>query len=245
MEKNILIATFINIRSFILNNQKDQAIFEIDAALSALGPVLQNKITEPEFIKVPGVKFKERGQYKTPSGMFSGLTVHYTVSGRKAANARSVLKYLAGQNFGCMVMDEAGKIYIPENFDVLKSWNYHAGVSKWKGATSVSNIFAGMEICCWGKDSKEGPFRTSQGQQNIYPGIYQQYTEAQEIALVNFCLWAKQNNPEFKIENITGHDELRTEAGKPGMKTDPGASLSMTMPQLRELISNMAKELGI
>ena len=245
MEKNILISTFQNIKAFILNNQREQAIFEIDAALAELGPVLKNSFKEPDFVKLAGVKFKPRGQSKTPSGMFSGLTVHYTVSGRKAINARSVLKYLADQNFGCMVMDEDGKIYIPENFNVLKDWNYHAGVSKWNGVESVSNIFAGMEICCWGKDSKEGPFRTSQGQENIYPGIYQQYTEAQELALVNFILWAKANNPEFKLENVVGHDELRAAAGKTGAKTDPGASLSMTMPQLRERVSAIAKEMGI
>jgi len=200
---------------------------------------------KPEFVVVKGVKFKDRGQYQTPSKMFSGLVVHYTVSGRKAANAISVLKYLAENNLGCMVMDEDGKIYIPEGFDVLFNWGYHAGVSRWNNSVGVSNIFAGMEICCWGRGSKVGPFRQSMGNGNIVRGIYQAYTEAQEKALRNFILWAKANNKEFNIDNVCGHDEVRALAGKPGDKQDPGASLSMTMPEFRNLLRNDAEKLGL
>lgn len=209
-------------------------------------PVPENHlkgIVEPEFITVKGVRFKDRGAYKTPSGKFSGLVVHYTVSGRKASSARAVLDWLAKQGLGCMVMDEDGKIYIPEGFDVLRSWNHHAGVSKWGNLTSVSSHFAGMEICCWGKGSKEGPFRESKGEANIIAGKYQAYTEGQEKSLLNFILWARTKNPEFKIENVVGHDELRTAAGKHGDKQDPGASLSMTMPAFREHVKKSEEAL--
>lgn len=194
-----------------------------------------NGITEPEFVTVKGVKFDEF-RYKTPSGMFNGLIVHYTVSGRTASTARNVITYLASQGLGCMAMDEDGKIYIPENFDIFRDAAYHAGTSKWNGMTGVSQYFAGMEICCWGRGSKVGPLRTSQENENIIAGVYQEYTEAQEKSLINFILWARTKNPEFKIENIAGHDEVRAEAGRRGDKQDPGASLSMTMPQFRKLI---------
>ena len=203
-------------------------------------------ITEPIFVTVKGSKFKDRGSYKTPSGKFKGLTVHYTVSNRSAATAKSMIQYLESQGFGCMVMDENGVIYIPENFDVFKTWGYHSGVSEWKGITNVSDHFAGMEICCWGKGSSVGPFRdvtTAQGY--IVAGNYQQYTEAQEKALINFILWAKTKNPEFDLDYVAGHDELRKEAGKLGDKQDPGGSLSTTMPAFSQLLKTKATALGI
>lgn len=246
----------------VKSNKPDLAYEEITNALEHIGaekpkaeveepdrpsnPVPDNYlkgIEEPEIVIVKGVKFKERGAYKTPSGKFSGLVVHYTVSGRKASSARAVVSWLASQGYGCMVMDEDGKIYIPEGFDIFRSWNYHAGVSKWGNASGVSNIFAGMEICCWGRNSKEGPYRESKGEANIIAGKYQTYTEAQEKSLTNFILWARTKNPEFKIENVVGHDELRTAAGKKGDKQDPGASLSMTMPSYRKHVEDTEKML--
>lgn len=198
-------------------------------------------IVEPEFVIVRGIKFKDRGAYKTPSGMFSGLVVHYTVSNRTQASARAVVEYLASQGYGCMTMDQDGKIYIPEGLDIFRSWGYHAGTSKWQGRSGVSDIFAGMEICCWGLNSKDGPFRESKGEANIIPGKYQTYTQAQERSLTNFILWARTKNPEFKLENVCGHDELRAEAGKKGDKQDPGASLSVTMPTYRNYLVEAEK----
>lgn len=238
----------------IKNNKPDLAYDEVTKALVYIGaeqgapevePDRPNNpmpegylkgIVEPEFIVVKGVRFKDRGAYKTSSGRFEGLVVHYTVSGRTASSARAVVSWLAQQGYGCMVMDEDGKIYIPEGFDVFRSWGYHAGVSKWKGRSSVSDAYAGMEICCWGKGSKVGPFRETKGESNMIAGKYQTYTEAQEKALTNFILWARSKNPEFDLQKVAGHDELRAEAGKKGDKQDPGASLSMTMPAYRAFL---------
>lgn len=200
------------------------------------------KITPPDFefetpkiIEVPNIKFTKRN-YATKSGKFSGLVVHYTVSSRTKQSAVNVLKYLSQNNLMCMVMDEEGVIYIPEGFDIFKNWGYHAGVSKWRGMVSVSNVFAGMEVCCWGRNSKVGPYRISEDKDNIIAGKYQMFTEAQEKSLINFIFWAKANNPEFQIQNVVGHDELRAEAGKRGDKQDPGASLSWTLPEFREML---------
>jgi hypothetical protein len=190
--------------------------------------------TDPVFKVVKGKKFTSRGKYSTKSGMFSGLTIHYTVSGNAPTG---VVGWLADQGYGCMVMDYDGVIWIPEGFDVLQHWGHHSGVSKWNGRSSVSDVFAGMEICCWGLSSKVGPFRTVTTKEGyVVAGKYQAYTEAQEKSLINFCMWAKKHNPEFSLDNVVGHDELRKEAGKLGDKQDPGGSLSMPMTKFRELL---------
>lgn len=200
-------------------------------------PVIPS-IVEPKFELVKGVSFDRNGFYKTPSGMFEGLVTHYTVSGNTRSSAIGVIRWLASKGLGCMTMDKDGIIYIPENFDPLRNYDDHAGKSKWGNKTYVSKYFAGMEICSWGRGSKVGPFRESKGEANIIAGKYQAYTEKQEDSLINFCLWALTVNKEFKIENIVGHDELRAEFGLKGDKQDPGASLSMTMPEFRKLIKN-------
>jgi len=38
-------------------------------------------------------------------------------------------------------------------------------------------------------------------------------------------------NPEFRADWVAGHDEV-----SPGRKSDPGGSLSMTMPQFRYML---------
>ena len=67
----------------------------------------------------------------------------------------------------------------------------------------------------------------------------QAFTEAQEKALINFILWAKSKNPNFSLDNVVGHDELRREAGKLGDKQDPGGSLSMPMPEFRKHVKDL------
>lgn len=201
-------------------------------------PIASSSFVNPHFEVVKGVKFKKWG-YKNE--FFDVLVTHYTVSGSSAKSAIGVLKSLAKRGLGCMVMDEDGIIYIPEGFNVLTDAAAHAGLSKWNGMTGLNSYAAGMEICNWGKlDSKTKKYakkiRTSKGEANIYKGEYEAYTPKQEAALINFCLWAKSVNPNFKFENVCGHDEARALAGQPGGKSDPGASLSMTMPKFRELL---------
>lgn len=185
--------------------------------------------TMPTIVRVPGVKFKTHGKYRTKTGNAKGLVVHYTVSGRTAKNARGVLAYLAKNGLGCMVMDEDGIIYIPENFNLQTDVAYHAGKSSWKGLSGMSYYCMGMEMCCWGKGSKVGPFRVIKKQtDNRKVGTYQAYTAAQEKSLENFVLWQLDVNPEFDINFVAGHDEIA-----PLRKSDPGGSLSVGMPAFR------------
>jgi N-acetylmuramoyl-L-alanine amidase len=202
----------------------------------------REKYIIPEIVTVPGVRFKERGPYKTKTGQAMGLVVHYTVSGRTKNSAKAVLNSLAKRNLGCMVMDEDGVIYVPEKFDLKNDVAYHAGTSSWKGKSGISFYCMGMEICCWGKLDKTTKkyvdardIRTSKGEDNIKSGEYQKYvTPAQEEALLNFILWQLDTNPEFKIEWVVGHDEVA-----PSRKSDPGASLSKSMPKYREMLKNL------
>lgn len=195
--------------------------------------------TTPIFVKVKGVNYKEY-KYATKSKKAEGLVVHYTVSGRASSSAVGVLKYLANNGLGCMVMDEDGVIYMPESFDIFNDAAAHAGKSSWNGYTGLNDEFMGMEICNWGRSSSEdkayGRTRFSEANENIIKGWYQPYTEKQEKSLINFCRWAKSKEPAFKFENVCGHDEARADYGLKGDKQDPGASLSMVMPKLRKLL---------
>lgn len=220
----------------------DSALKNFDLEAKPIQPVAAVPVSgtraAPRFVVVPGVRFKT-SKYKTPSGQFEGLVVHYTVSGNSPASAKGVLKYLAEKGLGAMVMDGDGVIYLAEGFDLFKDSVAHAGKSGWAGRVGLNSYYAGMEICCMGKGSRIGPLRESKGEDNIMPGVYQAYTEAQEQALADFIVWARPSNPAFKLENVCGHDEARAEVGLKGDKSDPGASLSMTMPAYRRYLKSL------
>lgn len=214
----------------------------------------------PPTIEVLSTNIKPAGKYQTKSGKPKGLVVHWTmgkIGGR--ATAISMLNWLGDQGYGCMVMDEDGVIYIPKELG-YENWDHHAGSSSWKGVDSVSRLCMGIEICCpgklmkykdqfyaeydfnkWGnassglkKSAKPVPaekIRYSPKNGHIDEGHYFKYTEAQEEALINFCLMQKQINPEFDLDWVVGHDEVA-----PNRKADPGASLSMTMPEFRRML---------
>lgn len=170
----------------------------------------------PRIVVVRGVRYNTHGHFRTNSGNAKGLIVHYTVSGRTPQAAVGVVRYLAKKGLGCPVMDENGVIYVPEGFDLQRDVAWHAGKSSWKGLNGMSQYCIGMEICCLGR-RKDGTF--------------ERYTAAQEEALINFILWQLDVNPDFEIDYVLGHDEV-----SPGRKTDPGKSLSWTMPEFREII---------
>ena len=195
----------------------------------------------PQIVEVP-VYVKTHGNYRTKSGRAKGLTVHYT-AGRSldgARNAINTLTYLASRGLGCLVMDNAGILYRAKNHD-LQEVAYHAGKSSWLGKTSISYYCIGMEICCAGLLDESGKswFGESYNpnfireyrapRDNVKMGKYHKYTNpAQESSLINFCLWQLDVNPEFEVDWVAGHDEI-----SPGRKSDPGGSMSNTMPEVR------------
>jgi N-acetyl-anhydromuramyl-L-alanine amidase AmpD len=186
---------------------------------------------------VKGINFKTHGNFNTKSKKAKGLVVHYTVSGRSQASAKSIVSYLASQGLGCPVMDESGVIYIPEGYNFLSDVVYHAGQSSWLGVSGLSSYCIGLEICNWGTDGEKRGAKDlrkiNSKKENQKSGTYQKYTEAQEKALINLCLWLKTQCPEFNIDWVVGHDEIA-----PNRKSDPGGSLSMTMPSFRSLLKS-------
>lgn len=185
----------------------------------------------PKVIPVKGVRYTKNGKFKTPSGKAMGAVVHYTVSGRTPQAARSVVSYLAKSGLGCLVMDENGDFYCAENYDYMTDVVWHAGNSSWMGKTGISRYCIGIEICCWGSDgAKRGAkdLRTVDKNANVKAGTYQKYTATQEKSLYAFLKYCKSVNPEFNYDFVVGHDEIA-----PKRKSDPGGSLSTTMPVLR------------
>jgi N-acetylmuramoyl-L-alanine amidase len=226
-----------------LQKAKDTFISEPDrpSVTPEIIEEIQNPYIAPIIVQEPTVKYKTHGNYKTKTGNAKGVVVHYTVSGN---NPVSVMQSLAGRGLGCPVMDHFGVIHNAKDFDIQKDVAWHAGESKWQGVSGISQYCIGLEICNWGRlDKKTDPYvkevneRSSKGFQNIVEGKYEQYTLAQEQALINFCLWQLKVNPEFSIDWVVGHDEIA-----PGRKFDPGASLSMSMPQFREKLKALARK---
>ena len=205
-------------------------------------PITGNGYTIPTIKELPSdIRFDNQGNYRTPTGFAKGLIVHYTVGWRTPQGAINTARYLASKGLGCLVMDEEGTIWVPQNWNWQKQWDDNAGVSSWRGVSSISRYCYGMEICCWGKLSDKskphaGTTRISGAKDNIKAGEYEAYTPEQEESLINFCLWQLDTNPEFSIDWIVGHDEIA-----PTRKSDPGASLSLTMPAFRNMLSAKLK----
>lgn len=202
--------------------------------------------SEPK-VHLLDIPIKTRGKYRTPSKKPRGLVVHYT-SGRSlngAIDAYNSLSWMASQGLGCYVMDKDGKIYrsVHQDQDQVA---YHAGKSEWQGEKSLSYQLMGMEICCaglldtdlktwFGVQMPQELTRTVENYHNIRAGVYHRFTLEQEESLTNFILYQAAINPEFNLDWVLGHDEIAVPAGR---KTDPGGSLSMSMPEFRQLLQD-------
>jgi hypothetical protein len=202
-------------------------------------PSNRYKITKPIIIPVKGAKYKSPGKFSTTSGNCKGAVVHYTVSGRSQTSAIGVVRYMAFKGYGCLVMDENGNLYGPDNYNYRRDVVYHSGASSYKGFSGMSTYCVGLEICNWGTDGKKmgaKDLRTVTRKDNMFAGTYQKYTDAQEKSIINFLLWEKSENPEFDFNWVVGHDTIATPLGR---KTDPGGSLSTTIPDLVRLLNDL------
>jgi len=172
-----------------------------------------------------------------------GAVVHFTAGNPKQKLVDAVA-YQNKMRHLYFVISEDGSI--SQNFP-LTHWGYHAGASSWKGLKGrVDRYLVGIEICCAGKLSKGGvpwfgnaPYparmiRVVEARDNMEAGTYQRFSLAQEESLIRLLKWLKSNNPEvFDYDLVLGHDEV-----SPKRKNDPSGSLSVTMPELRELLKN-------
>lgn len=209
-------------------------------------------LVEPPVIKSVDIQVKLRGKYKTKTGEPKGLVVHFTAGRNRKGHedAISCLNNMAYNGLGCLVMATDGTIFRAAN-QRIDDVAYHAGESKFNSVKGLSNYCIGMEICCAGvllkKDNKfiswfkeqyypdEVRFITEK-KDNQWPGYYHKFTEEQEKALIQFCLWQKSINEEFSFDWVVGHDEIAVPIGR---KKDPGGSLSMTMQEFRNKLKAM------
>lgn len=218
-------------------------------------PTLSDFYDLPEIVDV-NITMPLRGSYYTHSGRPRGLVVHYTAghAGSGIDVATSALFGLMENGLACMVMDTDGVIYRGRN-QTLNKAGWHAGKSKWLGQTSVSFHCMGMEVINEGNLTKSGRtwfntivpggnVRHVDSRHNVVGGYYSKFTKAQEKALLDFCLWQMDTNPDFDIAWIVGHDEVAGDSSRPGYgkgkgldvqrKPDPGGSFSKTMWEFRE-----------
>jgi N-acetyl-anhydromuramyl-L-alanine amidase AmpD len=168
-----------------------------------------------------------------------GAVVHYTAG----APGLGALEEARQQGYTYLLIDETGAVH--QGFP-LNEWGYHAGDSYWPIlGQHVSMHLVGIEIVCaglvtpdgsgnfktcWGGHVEQDQVRVVVDRENQVGGAYQIYTEAQEASLLDLLVWLKLNGPDvFDTSLVLGHDEV-----SPGRKTDPGGSLSMTMPALRD-----------
>ncbi|WP_413581084.1 N-acetylmuramoyl-L-alanine amidase [Bdellovibrio sp. HCB288] len=207
-------------------------------------------------------KMKTRGGYK--EGYPLGAIVHFTAGhfSKGEENARAAIDDGIKNGYAYLCIGNDGKAV---QAHPLKQWGYHAGESAWKGILgAVSDDTVGIEMNCAGKVEKVGEnrFKTwfgtyltanevryvTQAEYGCPTGYYHKYSAAQEATLIEILVWLVTNDPtgKFKIDFILGHHEV---AGMLGIgkwrKNDPGGSLSMTMPQLRKLVQDKVKALGV
>lgn len=192
------------------------------------------------------VTMPTRGKY--PRGYPRGAVVHYT-----AGRPMATLDWGAKQGYAYLLINANGELRQGHPID---EWGYHAGPSAFTGLIGgVSDDLIGIEVSCAGKVTevttksgekrykawfhkseseffKQDEVRYSDGEANIHKGWYHRYTEAQEDALISLLQWLKNNDPlgRFSYDLVLGHDEVCSPWGR---KVDPGASLSMTMPEFR------------
>ncbi len=174
-----------------------------------------------------------------------GLILHFH-AGWSDSRINSINCLREGQKNGYtyICMEENGDVYFPysskDGKKIASFWKngYHCGTSHHKD-------HIGLEVMCSGKLQKTADgYETWYGEKiepkevryvdkkdNVVAGYYEKFTQDQERAIINLCFYLKENYPTFSFDNVLGHCEVA-----PGRKNDPGGSLSVTMPELREIL---------
>jgi hypothetical protein len=192
------------------------------------------------------VRMRNRGKYA--KGYPLGAVVHFT-SGHSGGLKKAISSIEGGMKngFTFVVIADTGELVQAHR---ITEWGYHCGESKLtknlpKGIKalvgSCSDDLLGIEMNNAGRVEKvgENKFKTWFGTYLTKDQV--RYTEGKEKTLIDFLVWLKVNDPVgcFDFEYVRGHDEIsgKLELGY-WRKNDPGASLSMTMPELRKRLQD-------
>lgn len=178
-----------------------------------------------------------------------GLVVHFNAGRHNPANTIN-----GGINNGYMY-DAMGPDGVLRQANPLNEAGYHCGSGKWtapdgKVHTPMHKYCRGVEISSAGlldnelrswfgtTIPKEKVRHVTKGGSIRESGFYEKYTPAQEVSLINYCLWLKWNNEAvFDFDWVVGHEEISTS------KNDPGGSLSVDMATFRKLLKERYAEL--
>jgi peptidoglycan hydrolase-like protein with peptidoglycan-binding domain len=184
-----------------------------------------------------------------PKGYPESAVIHWT-AGSSAEGSYSTLRT---HGYPCLVIDKDGSIIqgFPLSRGGAHSGSYHhrkmigIEVESEGKLTPVSNGYKAW----FGRILKQADVRFSEKDYNIFKGHYSRFTPAQMESLVTLLVWLKHNNPSvFSLDKIVGHDEAMIEIGRPGRKTDPGASLgaedkAFNMRDFRRMVSDFYAEM--
>lgn len=205
---------------------------------------------------VRGTRMKAQGTFK--GGYPVAILVHFTAG--HGGGLKRALSECANEahRFLYSCIADTGEIVQP---NPLNEWGNHAGESAWPFSSLISGYVSdeshGIEMNCAGKVEKVGDkFKTwfgtyltadqvryvTEKEYGCPTGYYHKYTEAQEKTLIEYIVWMIKNDPTGRLTYATvlGHHEVAGMLGlKRWRKNDPGGSLSMTMPQLRQVIKDL------
>jgi len=248
----------------IKNGHSDDAYESVTEALVMIGAEkAESKPTpqpEPErpSLNQPGAKLmyhpladqsiKHSASKKYRKGYPEGLIVHFTAGQCDTeSDMKESLSWGKEQGYSFWGIGPTGKLY---QTSPLSHGGAHAGASFWPSlGDSVSQYLLGVEIACAGKVDSNGKswfnktyakdrLRTVGNKDNVQAGTYVKYTPEQEESLIELCLWLKRNNPDvFSFDLVLGHDSVA-----PSRKSDPGGSLSMTIPELQAKLKKLYAE---
>ena len=251
----------VETKKIVKTKPEEAIVSDIDHKISTTG----NISLEPERSSVskgllwyPDARVKKgqktKGTY--PKKYPEGAIIHFT-AGRRAYKGNKAYETgevamdsgIAENKYTYFIIGMDGTVWQSAPLD---KWGYHAGKAYHAGlnTSSVSKHCVGIEICNAGPlENGKSWFKKEFPEDQIrrlepgeYPnckngGQFLKYTEAQEEALFHLLMWLHWNNPDvFKLENVYGHDEVA-----PTRKSDPGGSLSMSMPDYRKFLVSQAQ----
>lgn len=248
--------------------ESDKYTFKFEAILKTVSPTAP--VTKPgagllwyPLAKRHSKTMKAAGTFKYKYPVM--IVVHFT-AGRYEKGAQNAFDSIDngisnGYNYMCIATDGTVVQASP-----LDKWGYHAGESAWSKylpkwvSGSVSDESVGIEMNNAGKLTKtsDGRYKTwfntyipesevryvTQAEWGCPTGYYHEYTNKQEQALIDLCVWLIKNDPNgiLNENHIVGHHEV---AGMLGIgywrKNDPGGALSMSMDNFRKLIGQKLK----